>query len=61
MQSILCKIKSTKVHKADAAHLVQSSIGDDVFELGYRCLGHLNMKGVYMVQNMVSDMNLGKF
>lgn len=34
---------------------------DDVLELGYHCLGHLNTKGVYMLQNMVSDMNIGKF
>ena len=50
-----------KVHGADAANLVQSPIGDGALELWHRRLGHLNVKDVHMLQNMVSDMNLGKF
>ena len=55
------KINSTKVHEAEMATLVQSSTGDGVLELCHLCLGHLNVKGFHPLQNMVSDMNIGKF
>ena len=54
------EINIVKVHEAEAAYLVQSLTEDNTVKLWHRCLGHLNMKGVYTLQNMVSGMNLGK-
>jgi len=56
----LYQMNFAKVHGADAAHLVQSPTGDGGLELWHRRLGHLNEKGVRMLQSMVSGMNLGK-
>ena len=44
----------------DAANLVQYLMGDSGLELWYRHLGHKNVKDVYTLQNMVSDMNYDK-
>ena len=57
----LYEINFVKVHEAEATNLVQSPTGDGALELWHRCLGHLNVKGVHTLQNMVSGMNLGKF
>lgn len=51
----------TNVYGVDAANLAQSPKGDVVLELWYRRLDLLNMKDVYVLQNIVSDMNLCKF
>ena len=57
----LYKINFVKVHKAEAANLVQSPTGDGALELWYRRLGHLNVKGIHTFRNMVSGINIGKF
>jgi hypothetical protein len=48
------------VHKAKAANLVQSPVGDDALHLWHCPLGHLNVKISQILQNTVSGMNLGK-
>lgn len=55
----LYKIHFMKVHKAEVANLVQSPTGDGTLELWHRCLGHLNIKGVHTLQNMLNGINLG--
>ncbi len=49
----------TKVCEMHVANLAQTSTIDDALELWHRRLGHLNIKGVHALQNMVSGMNLG--
>lgn len=56
----LYEIKFVNVHKANMANLVQFPMGDGTLEFWHHRLGHLKMKGVRMLQNMVSGMNLGK-
>jgi hypothetical protein len=41
------------------ANLAQTSTIDGALELWHRRLGHLNIKGVHVLQHMVSGMNLG--
>ena len=50
-----------KMHGVKSANLLQSPMGNDVLELWYCYLGHLNVKNVHTLQNMVSNMNLGIF
>ena len=57
----LYEINFVKVHEAEAANLVQFPTGDDTLEVWYNRLGHLNLKGVYPLQNMVINMIIGKF
>jgi transposase InsO family protein len=57
----LYKMAFTKVHEgADVVNMAQSSSNEGALELWHRRLGHLNMKSVHALQNMVSGMNLGK-
>ncbi len=49
----------TKVCDMHVANLAQTSTIDGALELSHRRLGHLNIKGVHALQNMVSGMNLG--
>jgi hypothetical protein len=49
----------TKVCEMHVANLAQTSTIDGALELWHRRLGHLNIKGVHVLQNMVSGMNLG--
>lgn len=60
-KGLLYEINLVNVNKADATNLVQSPMGDDMLELWHRRLSHLYLKGVHILQNMVTDMNLGKF
>ena len=55
------EINFVKVHKTEATNLVQSPTKNDMLELWHRRLGHLNVKGIHILQNMVSGMNFGKF
>ena len=57
----LYRINFVKVHEAKAANLVQSPTEDDTLVLWHRLLGHLNIKGVHTLQNMISGTNFGKF
>lgn len=54
------EINFLKVHKIDAANLVQFPTGDGALIFWHRGLGHLNLKDIYIFQNMVSGMNLDK-
>ena len=56
----LYKIHFVKVHKVEAANLVQSPTWDGALELWYCRLGHLNVKGIHTFQNMVNGMNISK-
>lgn len=49
-----------KVHKAEAASLVQFPTWDNIFELWTCRLGDLNGKNINTLQNIVSGMNIGK-
>lgn len=60
LEGNLYEVTFTKVHEADAAHLVQSSMKNGAIELWHRRLGHLNKRSVYFLQSMVSGMTLGK-
>ena len=56
----LYEINFVKMHEAETTNLVQYPTGDGALELQHYCLGHLNVKGVHTLQNMVSDMNTSK-
>ena len=45
----------------EVTNLVQSPMEDDALELWHHNLGHLNLKSVHSLQNMMSGINLGKF
>lgn len=51
----------TKMYEVDATNLVQCPTEDDTLEPWYRRLGHLNVKDIHRLQNMMSDTNVGKF
>jgi hypothetical protein len=55
----LYQMTFTKVCEMHVANLAQISTIDGALELWHRRLGHLNIKGVHALQNMVSGMNLG--
>jgi transposase InsO family protein len=55
----LYQVTFTKVCEMHVANVAQTSIIDGALELWHRRLGHLNIKGVHALQNMVSGMNLG--
>jgi hypothetical protein len=55
----LYQMTFTKVCEMHVANLAQTSTIDGALELWHRRLGHLNIKGVHVFQNMVSGMNLG--
>lgn len=61
LQLRYAKTICTKVYGADAANLVQSPTDCGALEFWHCHLGHLDVKGVHMLQNVESDMNLGKF
>lgn len=46
----LYEMNFIKVHGADAAILIHSLEENDACELGYRRLGHINVKSVYSLQ-----------
>lgn len=56
----LYEIHFGKVHKVDATNLMQYPIGDGALELWHHHLGHLDMKGDYTLQKIVSGKNLSK-
>ncbi len=58
-EGILYQMTFTKVCEMHVANLAQTSTIDGALELWHRRLGHLNIKGVHALQNMVSGMNLG--
>ena len=53
-EDILYKINFVKVHELDVANLVQSPSEYDALKLWHRRLGHLSMKDVHTLQNIVS-------
>jgi hypothetical protein len=53
-------INFAKVHEAEAANLMQFPTGDDALEFWYYHLGHLNVKSVNTLQNVVSGMKFDK-
>jgi hypothetical protein len=55
----LYQVTFTKVCEMHVANVAQTSTIDGALELWHRRLGHLNVKGVHALQNMVSGMNLG--
>ncbi len=55
----LYQVTFTKVCEMHVANVAQTSTIDGALELWHRRLGHLNVKGVHVFQNMVSGMNLG--
>jgi hypothetical protein len=55
----LYQMTFTKVCEMHVANLAQTSTIDGALELWHRRLGHLNIKGVHALQNMMSGMNLG--
>jgi hypothetical protein len=56
----LYEINFVEMHESDMANLVQYSKGDGALELWHHCLGHLNMKIIQTLSNMVTNMNLGE-
>lgn len=54
------EININKVHRANAANLLQSWRKDVALEFWDCPLGHLNGKRVHALQKMVSGINLGK-
>lgn len=60
-KDILYKMNFTKMYEVDATNLVQCPTEDDALEPWYHQLGHLNVKDIHRLQNMMSDMNVGKF
>ena len=50
----------TEVHRADSADFVHLCAGGDMVELWHCRLGHLDVRSVYALQNMVKDINVGK-
>lgn len=50
----------TKVYGVDAANLVQFPLGDGALKLWHCRLGHMNIRDVHMLQNMMININLGK-
>jgi len=48
------------MHEAEAANFVQSLVREGAFELWHCLLGHLNVKGVHILQNIVIGMIIGK-
>lgn len=56
-QDNLYNMNIMNVHKMDAVRLVQYLMEHDAFKLWHRCLEHLNVKGFYVLQKMVSDVN----
>ena len=57
----LYEINFVKLHKEEATNLVQALTRDGAFRLWLYQLGHLNVKGDLILQNMVSDTNLDNF
>jgi len=55
----LYQVTFTKVCEMHVANMAQTSTIDGALELWHCRLGHLNVKGVHALQNMVSGMNLG--
>jgi len=55
----LYQVTFPKVCEMHVANVAQTSTIDGALELWHRCLGHLNLKGVHALQNIVSGMNLG--
>jgi hypothetical protein len=55
----LYQVTFTKVCEMHVANVAQTSTIDGALEFWHCCLGHLNVKGVHALQNMVSGMNLG--
>ncbi len=55
----LYQVTFTKVCEVHVANVAQTSTIDSALELWHRRLGHLNVKGVHALQNMVSGINLG--
>lgn len=51
----------TNIHKVYTMNMVQSSAGDGALTLWHHCLGHLNMIGVYTLQDMVNGINFKTF
>lgn len=49
-----------KMYRTDVVNLVQSPMEDGRLKLLHYLLNHLNVKGVHMLQNMVSDMIIDK-
>ena len=60
MKGNLHQLNFAKMHKTNAANMVQSSTKDNALELWHRRLGLLNLKNGCTLQSMVSDMNLGR-
>jgi len=58
-QGDLYQVTFNKVCEMNVANVAQTSTIDGALELWHRRLGHLNIKGVHALQNMVSGMNLG--
>jgi transposase InsO family protein len=55
----LYQVTFTKVCEMHVVNVAQTSTIDGALELWHPHLGHLNVKGVHALQNMVSGMNLG--
>jgi len=58
-ESNLYQMTFTKVCEMHVANLAQTSTIDGALELWHHRLGHLNIKGVHALQNMVSGVNRG--
>ena len=56
----LYQMTFTEVHGAHSANSEHSRAGGDSVELWHHRLGHLDVRSIYALQNMVKGMNVGK-